>query len=70
MTQQITTSPLLSLGAGILVLLKPKLLNYIIAVYLIADGALRLLGRRTEPGGSGTLKSLPTGSLARRVNKL
>ncbi len=40
------SSPLLSLGAGILVLMKPKLLNYIVAAYLIADGALRLMGRR------------------------
>ena len=47
MTQPIPASPLLALGAGILVLLKPKLLNYIIAIYLISDGALRLLGRRT-----------------------
>lgn len=47
MTQQFSASPLLALGAGILVLLKPKLLNYIIAIYLISDGALRLLGRRS-----------------------
>lgn len=46
MTQQISASPVLALGAGILILVKPKLLNYIVAAYLIADGALRLLGRR------------------------
>lgn len=47
MKSQVSASPLLALGAGVLVLLKPKLLNYIIAIYLITDGALRLLGRRT-----------------------
>ena len=47
MTQQFSSSPLLALGAGILILLKPKLLNYIVAAYLIADGTLRLTGRRT-----------------------
>lgn len=46
MAQQFTASPLMALGAGILVLLKPKLLNYIVAIYLISDGALRLLERR------------------------
>ncbi len=47
MGKQIPISPLLSLGAGAVVLLKPKLLNYIIAVYLIADGAVRLLRERS-----------------------
>jgi len=46
MAQQFSASPLLALGAGILVLLKPKLLNYIVAIYLITDGSLRLMGRR------------------------
>jgi hypothetical protein len=46
MTKQIESSPLLSLGAGVLVLMKPKLLNYIVAAYLISDGLLRLLARR------------------------
>ncbi len=47
MAQQFSPGPALALGAGILVLLKPKLLNYIVAIYLISDGALRLMGRRT-----------------------
>lgn len=46
MTQQVFASPLLALGAGILILLKPSIVNYIIAFYLIVDGGLRLLGRR------------------------
>ena len=46
MAQPFLSSPALTLGAGILVLLKPKLLNYIVAAYLISDGLLRLTQRR------------------------
>jgi hypothetical protein len=46
MAQQFPSSPALALGAGILVLMKPKLLNYIVAAYLISDGLLRLMERR------------------------
>jgi len=46
MAQPVSSSPALALGAGILVLLKPKLLNYIVAAYLISDGLLRLTQRR------------------------
>ncbi len=46
MAQPVLSSPALALGAGILVLLKPKLLNYIVAAYLISDGLLRLTQRR------------------------
>ena len=34
--------PLISLIAGILILVMPKLLNYIVAVYLIAIGLQRV----------------------------
>ena len=34
--------PLLSLIAGILILAMPRLLNYIVAIYLIATGILGL----------------------------
>jgi hypothetical protein len=37
-------TPLISLLAGILILMMPKLLNYIIAFYLIAIGLIGLLG--------------------------
>lgn len=37
--------PVLSLIAGILILAVPRLLNYIVAVYLIAYGILGLLRR-------------------------
>jgi len=37
-------APLISLLAGILILMVPKLLNYIVAFYLIAIGLIGLLG--------------------------
>jgi hypothetical protein len=38
----IVVQPLLALIFGVLILLMPKLLNYIIAIYLIAIGILGL----------------------------
>ena len=37
--------PLISLIAGILILVMPRLLNFIVAIYLIAIGVLGLLGQ-------------------------
>ena len=37
-------TPLVSLVAGILILVMPRLLNYIVAVYLIVIGVLGLVG--------------------------
>ena len=37
-------TPLISLLAGILILVMPKLLNYIVAVYLILIGLIGLMG--------------------------
>jgi hypothetical protein len=37
--------PVAALIAGILILLMPRLLNYIVAVYLIVIGAVGLFGR-------------------------
>ncbi len=37
-------APLISLVAGILILFVPRLLNYIIAIYLIIVGVIGLLG--------------------------
>ena len=39
-----TAAPLVALVAGILILVMPKLLNYIIAIYLILIGLLGLFG--------------------------
>jgi hypothetical protein len=41
---QLTLGPLISLIAGILILIMPKLLNYIIAAYLIVVGIVGLFG--------------------------
>ena len=39
-----TISPLIALLAGILILLMPRLLNYIVAIYLILIGLVGLFG--------------------------
>jgi hypothetical protein len=38
-------SPIIALLAGILILIIPRLLNYIVAIYLILVGLLGLFGR-------------------------
>jgi hypothetical protein len=40
----ITLLPILSLIAGILILVKPKLLSFIVAIYLIAVGLIGIFG--------------------------
>jgi hypothetical protein len=40
----VSLMPLLALIAGILILIVPRLLNYIVAAYLIIIGVLGLLG--------------------------
>jgi len=44
MNLHLSLTPLISLIAGILILVMPKLLNYIVAIYLIAIGLIGLLG--------------------------
>jgi Protein of unknown function (DUF3096) len=44
MNLHLTIGPLVSLIAGILILVVPRLLNYIIAIYLIVMGLLGLFG--------------------------
>lgn len=39
-----TLSPLVALIAGLLILIMPRLLNYIVAVYLIIIGLIGLFG--------------------------
>lgn len=36
--------PVISLLAGVLILLRPRLLNYVVAFYLIAVGVVGLIG--------------------------
>jgi hypothetical protein len=51
MNLHLTIGPIVSLLAGILILVMPRLLNYIVAIYLIIIGLLGLFG-----GGSFHLK--------------
>jgi hypothetical protein len=44
MNLHLTIGPLAALIAGILILVVPRLLNYIVAIYLILIGLLDLLG--------------------------
>jgi hypothetical protein len=43
MNIHLSLGPLISLVAGILILVMPKLLNYIIAIYLIVIGVIGLI---------------------------
>lgn len=43
MTVHLEIIPILSLMAGILILVMPKLLNYVVALYLILVGVLGLV---------------------------
>ena len=40
----LSLGPLIALVAGILILVMPRLLNFIVAIYLIAIGLIGLLG--------------------------
>ena len=44
MTIHLSLTPLISLVAGVLILVMPKLLNIIVAVYLIAIGVIGIFG--------------------------
>jgi Protein of unknown function (DUF3096) len=44
MSLNMSIGPLVSLIAGILILIVPRLLNYIVAIYLIVIGLLGLFG--------------------------
>jgi len=44
MNLHLTLAPIVALAAGILVLVMPRLLNYIVAIYLIITGLLGLFG--------------------------
>jgi hypothetical protein len=46
MNLSLSIGPLVSLIAGILILLVPRLLNYIVAIYLIVIGVIGLFGVR------------------------
>jgi DUF3096 family protein len=51
MNMTLSIAPLISLIAGIIILVVPRFLNYIVAIYLIVIGLLGLFG-----GGNLNLK--------------
>ena len=44
MNLHLSLAPIMALIAGILILVQPKLLNYIVAIYLIVIGLLGIFG--------------------------
>jgi len=44
MNIHLSLTPLISLIAGILILVMPKLLNFIVAIYLVAIGLIGIFG--------------------------
>ena len=46
MNIQVTLQPLMALIAGILILVMPRLLNFIVAIYLILIGVVGITGFR------------------------
>jgi len=46
MSMFVSIGPLVALVAGILILILPRLLNFIVAIYLIIIGLLGLVGPR------------------------
>ena len=44
MNMTVSLAPIVSLIAGILILVVPRMLNYIVAIYLIVIGLLGLFG--------------------------
>jgi hypothetical protein len=46
MNLHLTLGPLIALVAGILILVMPKLLNFIVAIYLILIGLIGIFGTR------------------------
>jgi len=44
MNLNLSIAPLLALVAGIIIIVVPRLLNYIVAIYLIVIGILGILG--------------------------
>ena len=63
MTINLAIGPIVSLIAGVLILLVPRLLNYIVAIYLILIGLIGIFGWsgthvRTASIGAGDQRAL------------
>jgi hypothetical protein len=64
MSMSLSIGPVVALIAGILILIMPRLLNYIIALYLIITGALGLFGG-VSPRVGAELNDTPPASIQR-----
>ena len=63
MSMTFSIGPIVALIAGILILIVPRLLNYIIALYLIIIGVLGLVGG--TPGARAEATELPPAAIER-----
>ena len=63
MTMTFSIGPIVALIAGILILIVPRLLNYIIALYLIIIGVLGLIG--PAPGARADATEVPPAAIER-----
>jgi Protein of unknown function (DUF3096) len=48
--ENLPIQPIIAILAGILILLFPAILNYVVALYLIVIGVLGIIGSRTGQG--------------------
>jgi len=65
----LAAGPLVSLIAGVLILIVPRLLNYIVALYLIVIGLLGLFGGSNYRVG-GNAMAAPEGALVSAPGRL
>jgi len=70
MTVQVALGPVVSVVAGVLILLIPRLLNYIVAVYLIVIGIIGLMhGREARIAGHANPPAVFHESAARGISE-
>ena len=62
MSMTFSIGPIVAIIAGILILIVPRLLNYIIALYLIIIGVLGLVG---TPGARASASDVPPAAVER-----
>ena len=63
MSMTFSIGPIVAIIAGILILIVPRLLNYIIALYLIIIGVLGLVGG--TPGARAETSDVPPAAVER-----
>jgi hypothetical protein len=68
MSMYLGIGPVVALIAGILILIMPRLLNYIVAIYLIVTGLIGLAGNHSMRRGTSVMISSPA-SIQRTAEK-